>query len=156
MKGLFKKDKLVIEVSNLDNDKLYDVKISVYSDKRTKSMNSYYWQLVTQLADVLRISKEELHEQLIKRYSQRDYISLLSNINPSDYFPYYEYQNTFKHNNNTFKSYLVFKRSSDMNKREFSILLDGLISECKECGISTMTPEQVEELNYLESVSNSK
>ena len=156
MKGLFKKDKLLIEVSNLDNDKLYDVKISVYSDKRTKTMNSYYWVLVTQLADVLRTSKDELHEQLIKRYSQRDYISLLSNINPSDYFPYYEYQNTFKHNYNTFKSYLVFKRSSDMNKREFSILLDGLISECKECGISTMTPEQVEELNYLESVSNSK
>ena len=156
MKGLFKKDKLLIEVSNLDNDKLYDVKISVYSDKRTKTMNSYYWVLVTQLADVLRTSKDELHEQLIKRYSQRDYISLLSNINPSDYFPYYEYQNTFKHNNNTFKSYLVFKRSSDMNKREFSILLDGLISECKECNISTMTPEQVEELNYLESVSNSK
>jgi hypothetical protein len=156
MKGLFKKDKLLIEVSNLDNDKLYDVKISVYSDKRTKTMNSYYWVLVTQLADVLRTSKDELHEQLIKRYSQRDYISLLSNINPSDYFPYYEYQSTFKHNNNTFKSYLVFKRSSDMNKREFSILLDGLISECKECGISTMTPEQVEELNYLESVSNSK
>ena len=79
MKGLFKKDKLLIEVSNLDNDKLYDVKISVYSDKRTKTMNSYYWVLVTQLANELRTSKDELHEQLIKRYSQRDYISLLAN-----------------------------------------------------------------------------
>lgn len=156
MKGLFKKDKLLIEVSNLDNEKLYDVKISVFNDKRTKTMNSYYWVLVNQLADTLRTSKDELHEQLIKRYSQRDFISLLANINPSDYFPYYEYQSTYKHNNNTFKSYLVFKRSSDMNKREFSILLDGLISECKECGISTMTPEQVAELNYYESVSNSK
>ena len=156
MKGLFKKDKLLIEISNLDKDKLYDVKISVYSDKRTKTMNSYYWVLVTQLADALRTSKDELHTQLIKRYSQRDYISLLANINPSDYFPYYEYQSTYNHNNNTFKSYLVFKRSSDMNKREFSILLDGLISECNECGISTMTPEQAAELNYYDNVSNSK
>lgn len=156
MKGLFKKDKLLVEVSNLDKDKLYDVKISVYSDKRTKTMNSYYWVLLTQLANELRTSKDELHEQLIKRYSQRDYISLLANINPSDYFPYYEYQSTYKHSNNTFKSYLIFKRSSDMNKQEFSILLDGLISECKECGISTMTPEQVAELNYYDNVSNSK
>ena len=156
MKGLFKKDKLLLEVSNLDKDKLYDVKISVYSDKRTKSMNSYYWVLVNQLANELRTSKDELHEQLIKRYSQRDYISLLAHINPSDYFPYYEYQSTYKHNNNTFKSYLVFKRSSDMDKQEFSILLDGLISECKECGISTMTPEQVAELKYYDNVSNSK
>lgn len=156
MKGLFKKDKLLIEISNLDKDKLYDVKIVEYSDKRTKTMNSYYWVLVTQLADALRTSKDELHEQLIKRYSQRDYISLLANINPSDYFPYYEYQSTYKHNDNTFKSYLIFKRSSDMNKREFSILLDGLISECNECGLSTMTSEQIAELNYYDNVSNSK
>ena len=150
MKGLFKKDKLLIEISNLDKDKLYDVKIAEYSDKRTKTMNSYYWVLVTQLANVLRTSKDELHAELIKRYSQRDYISLLANINPSDYFPYYEYQNTYKHNNNTFKSYLIFKRSSDMNKQEFSILLDGLISECKEVGINTMTPEEIAQLRYLE------
>lgn len=150
MKGLFKKDKLLIEISNLDKEKLYDVKITEYSGKRTKTMNSYYWALVTQLANVLRTSKDELHAELIKRYSQRDYISLLANIKPSDYFPYYEYQNTFKHNNNTFKSYLVFKRSSDMNKHEFSILLDGLISECKEVGINTMTPEEIAQLRYLE------
>lgn len=156
MKGLFKKDKLLIEISNLDKDKLYDVKIVEYSDKRSKTMNSYYWILVTQLANELGTSKDELHEQLLKRYSQRDYISLLSHIKISDYFPYYEYQNTYKHNNNTFKSYLVFKRSSDMNKKEFSILLDGVISECKECGIPTMTPEQVAELKFYESVSNSK
>jgi len=154
MKGLFKKDKLLVEVSNLDKDSLYDVSITIHSDKRTKSMNSYYWQLVTQLANVLRTSKEELHEQLLKRYSQRDYISLLANINPSNYFPYYEEKNTFKHNNNTFKSYLIFKRSSDMNKQEFSILLDGLISECKECDIPTMTPNEIAELNYIENALN--
>ena len=153
MKGLFKKDKLLIEISNLDKEKLYDVKITEYSDKRTKTMNSYYWVLVTQLANVLRTSKDELHAELIKRYSQRDYISLLANIKPSDYFPYYEYQSTFKHNNNTFRSYLVFKRSSDMNKHEFSILLDGLISECKEVGINTMTPEEIAQLSYLEEKS---
>lgn len=153
MKGLFKKDKLLIEISNLDKEKLYDVKITEYSDKRTKTMNSYYWVLVTQLANVLRTSKDELHAELIKRYSQRDYISLLANIKPSDYFPYYEYQSTFKHNNNTFRSYLVFKRSSDMNKHEFSILLDGLISECKEVGINTMTPEEIDKLGYLEEKS---
>lgn len=150
MKGLFKKDKLLVEIANLDKEKLYDVRIIEYSDKRTKTMNSYYWVLVTQLANVIRTSKDELHAELIKRYSQRDYISLLANINPKDYFPYFEYQNTYKHNDNTFRSYLVFKRSSDMNKHEFSILLDGLISECKEVGINTMTPDEVAQLSYLE------
>lgn len=150
MKGLFKKDKLLVEIANLDKNKLYDVKITEYSDKRTKTMNSYYWALVTQLANVLRTGKDELHAELIKRYSQRDYISLLANINPKDYFPYFEYQTTYKHNDNTFRSYLVFKRSSDMNKHEFSILLDGLISECKAVGINTMTPDEIAQLSYLE------
>lgn len=151
MKGLFKKNKLLIEVSNLDQDKVYDVKIEPFSEKRTKSMNSYYWVLVTELACKLNTSKDELHAELIKRYAPRDYLSMLSQVNINDYFPYYDLQSTYKSNGNTFKSYLVYKRSSDMNKNEFRGLLDGLISECHECGISTMTPQEIELLKYLES-----
>lgn len=150
MKGLFKKNKLLIEVSNLDQDKVYDVKIEPFSEKRTKSMNSYYWVLVTELASKLNTSKDELHAELIKRYAPRDYLSMLSQVNINDYFPYYDLQSTYKSNGNTFKSYLVYKRSSDMNKNEFRGLLDGLISECHECGISTMTPHEIELLKYLE------
>lgn len=150
MKGLFKKNKLLIEVSNLDQDKVYDVKIEPFSEKRTKSMNSYYWVLVTELASKLNTSKDELHAELIKRYAPRDYLSMLSQVNISDYFPYYDLQSTYKSNGNTFKSYLVYKRSSDMNKNEFRGLLDGLISECHECGISTMTPQEIELLKFME------
>ena len=150
MKGLFKKNKLLIEVSNLDQDKVYDVKIEPFSEKRTKSMNSYYWVLVTELASKLNTSKDELHAELIKQYAPRDYLSMLSQVNINDYFPYYDLQTTYKNGGNTFKSYLVYKRSSDMNKNEFRGLLDGLISECHECGISTMTPQEIELLKYLE------
>ena len=150
MKGLFKKNKLLIEVSNLDQDKVYDVKIEPFSEKRTKSMNSYYWVLVTELASKLNTSKDELHAELIKRYAPRDYLSMLSQVNINDYFPYYDLQTTYKNGGNTFKSYLVYKKSSDMNKNEFRGLLDGLISECHECGISTMTPQEIELLKYLE------
>lgn len=150
MKGLFKKNKLLIEVSNLDQDKVYDVKIEPFSEKRTKSMNSYYWVLVTELASKLNTSKDELHAELIKRYAPRDYLSMLSQVNINDYFPYYDLQSTYKSNGNTFKSYLVYKRSSDMNKNEFRGLLDGLISECHECGISTITPQEIELLKFME------
>lgn len=153
--NILKKEQLLIEVSRLDDDKLYVANIKPYNEKRTTTMNSYYWVLVTKLADVLRTSKEELHAELIRRYSQRDYVSLLAHINPANYFKYYDYQNTFKSNGNTFKSYLIYVRSSDMDKREFSVLLDGLISECHEVGISTMTPAEIAKLKYIESVSNS-
>ena len=156
MDGLYKKDKLLIEVSKLDDNKLYVVKVKPYDEKRTKTTNSYYWVLVTKLANVLRTSKDELHEELIRRYSQRDWISLLSSVNPRSYFKYFDKQSTYKQGGNTFNSYLVYKRSSDMNKHEFSILLDGLISECKECDIEIMTPDQIAQLKYIENASNSK
>ena len=40
-----------------------------------------------------------------------------------------------------------------MSAYEFGVLLDGLISECKEMGIETMTPDEVKALEYLNSSS---
>ena len=38
------------------------------------------------------------------------------------------------------------KGSSQYNTREMSRLIDGLVSECKECGIETLTPEELERM----------
>ena len=74
------------EFTNLQAKDEIEIEIKPYREKRTMTQNAYYWQLVTKLANVLRTSKEELHFELLKRYSQRDYVSLLAEINPSDYF----------------------------------------------------------------------
>ena len=37
-----------------------------------------------------------------------------------------------------------------MSKTEFGILLDGLISECKEVGIETRTPDEIAQMRYIE------
>lgn len=138
------------EFNKIQSRDYLDIEIKEHIEKRTLSMNAYYWVLVTELANVLRTSKDELHFTLLKRYSQRDYVSLLADINPSDYFDYYEPQNTYKNNGKVFKSYLIYKGSRKMDKKEFSILLDGLISECKECDIETLTPDEIAKLRYLE------
>lgn len=149
IKGQFKRYTLLNAVANLDENKLYEVKIDEYSEHRSKTANAYYWVLVSELAGVLKIGKEELHKQLIKRYSNRDFVSVLSTVNISKYFPYYEEFGTYERKGKLFKSYIIFQRSSEMNKREFSNLLNGLIDECHQVGISTMTPEEIEKLKYL-------
>ena len=42
--------------------------------------------------------------------------------------------------------YLVYKPSSEMNSKEFSILLDGLVNECREQGIETLEERKVREM----------
>lgn len=143
-------EKIIQWLFKQDKEKQFEIKL--FKEKRTLTQNNYYWQLVTKLADVLRTSKDELHEQLIRRYSSRDFVPLPANAKPSDYFDYYDYSSTVRLGTNLYKSYLVYKPSRKMNKAEFGVLLDGLISECEECDIETLTPEQLANLKYIENV----
>jgi hypothetical protein len=120
--------KLIIEIS-----KNYKFK------KRSKSQNAYLWELIGKLADVLRIGKDELYIHLLEEYGQGDYIKIKSNVNPKNYFKYYK--EVGKDNDCTF--YKVYRGSSEYDSKEMSILIDGLIQECREQNIDTLTPEEI-------------
>lgn len=142
-------DELIPQMLKLDRTKIYVLdKDKKPKQKRTLTANSYYWVLLGKLAKVLRTSNEELHEQLIKRYSHTiDYFSTLAEVDITKYgIKYFDVSKTYKSRGKIFKSYIVYKPSSQMDKEEFSYLLDGLISECKEAEIETLTPDQLLEL----------
>ena len=130
-------------------DKTWEIK--EYHEKRSNNANSYYWVLLTQLAGLLRISNEEAHLMMIKSYSKIIcLVNLPETVNPESFIKYYE-----KTRNGTIKGvpviqYKVYQPSSSMNSKEFTRLLDGLISECKELGIETKTPDQLRELEGYE------
>lgn len=135
-----------------DKDKVFT--IAEHKEKRSLNANNYYWKLVNEIANKLHTSKEEVHIRMLKRYSQSEYISVLEEVDISKFVRYFEEKNTFIFNNRKFKSYLVFKRSRDMNTKEMSILIDGIVSEAKEMGIETLPPDELAKLEYI--VSNSK
>lgn len=127
----------------LDKDKTYQLTIEEENKKRTITQNSYYWSLLFQLASALHTSSQELHDTLIKRYTEPILIPLLKEVNPSGYFRYYEeYKNTTI-NEKEAVYYKVYKGSSEMTTKEFKELLDGLISECKECNIEVLTEDEI-------------
>lgn len=129
---------------NLEKDTIYDIKIDRHKNKRSLDANAYSWVLQNEIANVLRLSKEEIHERMLKEYGQRDYVSMLASIKPSDYFKYYEEVGTYRQNNNTFKSYLIFKGTSQYNSKEMSIFIDGLVQEAKNLGIKTLDDYEIE------------
>lgn len=127
----------------LEKDKTYQLTIEEESKKRTLNMNSYYWSLLFQLASALHTSSNELHDTLIKRYTEPLLIPLPQEADPSGYFRYFDKYKETTINDRLAVYYKVYKGSSEMTTIEFKGLLDGLISECKECGIETMTPSEL-------------
>ena len=138
------------KLNNFSRDTVFDLKIEKHRNKRSLDANNYAWHLINEIANVLRMSKEEVYLQMLKSYGQRDYVSMLSNVNASDYFKYYEEQGVFKNNGNTFRSYLIFKGTSQYDSREMSIFIDGLVQEARQLGIETL--EDIEIKNLLKEM----
>lgn len=133
----------------LDQDKEKQFEIKEIKEKRTLTKNAYYWVLINKLANALRTSKEELHIQLLKRYSQVTSICIPGDANIEGFIRYFELDGIFKKNGNEYKIYKVYLPSSEMDNYEFSILLDGIIFECKEMGIETLTPDELRKLERM-------
>lgn len=127
---------------NLDKDKKYEIK--EYKPKRSLSQNSYAWVLINELANKMRMSKEEMYLQLLEDYSQCLMIPVEKGKKPNGYFKYYKYIATVNINGKDADYYKVFKGSSEFDTEEMSIFLDGIIQECKQLGIQTLTPREIE------------
>ena len=98
---------------------------------------------------IIKKSKEEIYLQMLKDYGQSEIVCVLSEVNPIGYFKYYEKIGKRIISNKEFTLYKIFKGSSEFNSKEMSIFIDGIIQECKNVGIETMTPEQVALLDLI-------
>lgn len=137
-------NKIITYLLNQAKDKQFELK--EYKEKRSLNANNYYWQLVTELGNVLGMDKEWLHFLLLQKYGQSEMISVVAEIDMSDYLKYYTEAGESVLNGKTFKHYKVYKGSSEMDKKEMSILINGLIEECHIQGIETKTPAEINSL----------
>ena len=128
-----------------DKDKL-SIEVKPYTQRRSLNANAYAWLLIGKIADVLRAGKDEVYCQLLKRYGQSELISVLSHVPIGNYIKYYEDAGESKLNGKDFTHYRVYKGSSEFDTREMSIFIDGVVSEAKELGIQTETPNQIAEM----------
>ena len=128
-----------------DKDKL-SIEIKQYRQHRSLNANAYAWLLIGQIADVVRAGKDEIYLQLLKRYGQSELISVLSHVPIGNYVKYYEEAGESKLNGKDFTHYRVYKGSSEFDTREMSIFIDGVVSEAKDLGIQTETPNQLAEM----------
>jgi hypothetical protein len=128
-----------------DKDKL-SIEVKPYRERRSLNANAYAWKLIGEIADVVRAGKDEVYLMMLKRYGQSELISVLSHVPIGNYVKYYEEAGESKLNGKLFTHYRVYKGSSEFDTREMSILIDGVVSEAKNLGIQTETPNQLAEM----------
>ena len=173
MKLSFKKEKFnfllprILEfVNSINDDKDYELEIKQKRDIRSLNANNYSWTLTDKLADKLivagvKLSKEECHAEMIFRYGQvmvdengeQVVYSTSQEVNMPEFFPYAKQIGESFLNGKVFKHYRIYRGSRSYNSKEFSIFLAGIVEECREQGIETMTPAEMALMmeNYKEA-----
>ena len=143
-----KKPRITLEISDIfDEDEInqlakldsVNLDISKMTKKRKLSQNDMSWVYQKQLAKKLNMGNEELHERMVKEYSEYDIVFMLSEIDPSKYFDYYDTLDTRKgQNGKDYTYYKVYVPSRKMTTVQFGRFMDGIIRECEENGIHTV------------------
>lgn len=135
---------------------LLDVEVKKQRKKRSLDANAYFHVLVGKLADKLVISKPRCKNLLIGRYGQQETLENGEGVVIKTNIPVSEMlEQEFLHcypcgakeeNGTEVVFYKVYRGSHTLDSKEFSILLEGTIAECKEQGIETLTPRELEDM----------
>lgn len=116
------------------------------NDIRSKDANSFLWSLCTEIGNKLRISKENVYLNMLKSYGQSIKLPVVHGEEPYHITKYYEMIGTSKLNGKDADWYIFYKGSSQYNKKEMAILLDGVIQECANLEIPTIKDEELERM----------
>ena len=130
-----------------DLEKKFEIK--EYRQKRSLNANAYCWALIGEIADKMRMSKEDVYLSMLRDYGQSELVSVRSDIDIHGYFKYYEEFGTGTVNGKEFTHYKIYKGSSEYDTKEMSIFIDGVIQEAQALGIQTLTPTQIADLKSL-------
>ena len=133
---------------HIQNGKTLDVQIKKHRQKRSLNANAYLWVLLAKMADVLHTSKDELYLQILEKYGQFTHIV----VRPCAVDRMKKEWRTLRElglvNINGVQGVQLqcYYGSSTYDSKEFSVLLEGVISECKEIGIETLPKDEITQM----------
>jgi hypothetical protein len=132
-----KAEEIIKWLFNQDREKLFD--ITEHWEKRSRDANALLWACLGELAGALRSDKWTVYLQMLKRYGQYTYICVKPKAVEAIKKQWRECEEIghITIDGQDSVQMLCYFGSSTYNSKEFSILLDGVISEMKELGLDT-------------------
>ena len=133
-----------------DKDRLR-IKAVQYRQKRSLNANAYLWVLLGKMADVLRADKWDIYLKMLKRYGKYTYIIVKPNVVEAVKKQWREVEELGPINLKGQEGIqlLCYFGSSTYDNAEMSVLIDGVISECKDLDIETLTPDEIQKIKEM-------
>lgn len=124
-----------------------------WKEKRSLDANAYCWVLLGKIAQKLNTTADEIYELALRDLGIADLfdgeeltITISANV------PIEEVPGHWKFTGDTgngCKRWLKLKGSSEYDTAEMSMLIDMIVSEAKDLGIETRTPDELERMKQL-------
>lgn len=134
-------------------DRDYDLTIKEHRKKRSLDANAYFWELVGQLADALRITPKEIYRQAIQNIGG-NYEIIPIKAEAADKF-----KEAWEKNGlgwpcvdigaskiPGYRNLKAYYGSSTYDTRQMSLLIDHIVQDCKAVGIDTRSKEELDSI----------
>lgn len=142
---------------SLDGDKEYTITVKERKRKRSLNSNSYAWVLLGKLAEKLRIPKTDIYRNYVKEIGGNTKDIVCVQDKALD-----KLRSTWESNGlgwvtDTLPSkidgctnVILYYGSSTYDVEQMNRLIQLIVQDCKEFGIETMSPEELDRLLDLE------
>ena len=125
-----------------------------WKNQRSLDANAYFHVLCGKLAEQAKTSMDETKVQLVLRYGsfargkdgKYDAVKIPESVDVSAYYPYAKWFGESEDKGVKFNHYLFMKRTHTLDSGEMARLIDGTIADCKESGIETLPPAELERM----------
>lgn len=157
--GFNRKQRLTLEVDG-DFRETYedlkdcdcDLRLKRYRHKRSTNANAYCWQLINQIADLINSTAEDVYREAIRRVGVFQDVELTEKAAKTMQHIWHEHGIGWMTEkvDDTENGVLIrfYYGSSVYNTKQMSRLIDDIVTDAKELGIETKTPN---ELSLLKS-----
>ena len=142
-------NKLITYLIEQAKDKKFELK--EYKEKRSKDANAYFHVLVNQLARHFNIRDDEMKIEMNLSYGtvarfEDGRIKGCKVPEGTNMREIYEYSKWYKQDEEGNDCYIFYKRTHELDTKEMSQLINGVVQECENAGIETRPKEEIESL----------
>ena len=145
-----------------EDDRVFD--LVIHREKRSLTSNGYYWQLLSKVADKLRISKSHLHNDMLRHYGQPMIIDgkpVCVMLPDTDETEKTAWESDTLHlkptsatitgeNGITYRQWKMLRGSSTFDSGEMAVLISGIVQEAQQLGIETLPPDKLRQMKEME------
>lgn len=137
------------EIDSIKDCEKLSIRAVQFRNKRSLDANGLLWVCLGKIAEAMNppIDKWEVYLKMLKRYGQYTYICVKPKMVEAVKMQWRECEVVGEVDINGQKAtqMLCYFGSSTYNTKEFSVLLDGVISEMAEMGLETPTSEEMKQ-----------